>query len=234
MYEYPVGLNPFSNREDFNLSVALTDDDTGAFINLSGTIGAGTFSAWNVTDGQINTTSATQITIPQLPIGNQLSSLALTVGTGLAIVQGDPIVVTDAGTGQNQMLGYVLSYASATGALIVQIGCTLWFEIRRWARRSGSHGNGYVPWYDIGTACESPIITASLGNGILITDMGIAQIMIPASTFRSLHPETYICGLVITDSVNTRQLLVATLPVIQGVVMGAPPAQSASYNPAIF
>jgi hypothetical protein len=79
-----------SNREDLLLPVSLVDDDLNQPINLSGTTGSGTFSSWNIVDGAIATTSATPITIPPFPIGNQLSALALTVGAGLATQPGDP------------------------------------------------------------------------------------------------------------------------------------------------
>ena len=204
-----------SNREDLLLPVSLVDDDTGSPINLSGTIGSGTFNSWTVVDGTIATTSATSITIPTLPIGNQLSSLALTVGAGLNILPGDPITITDAVTGQNSMLGYVLSYAAATGALLVQIGVTFTFEVRKGGPKNP--GTGYISWYDFGTPDNiGPLLSASLGNGIFITDIGTIQITIPAALIRKLEGGTYLCGLTMTDSVNTRQLLIATLPVFRG------------------
>jgi hypothetical protein len=206
-----------SNREDLLLPVSLFDDDLNQPINLSGTAGSGTFSSWNVVDGAIATTSTTQITIPQLPIGNQLSSLALTVGIGLNIQPGDPITISDTATGNNTMTGYVLGYAAATGALVVQIGVTFQFEIRKGGPKNP--GTGYISWYDFGTPDNiGPLLSASLGNGIFITDLGTIQITIPARLVRKLEGGTYLCGLTMTDSVNTRQLLVATLPVVRGGV----------------
>jgi hypothetical protein len=58
-----------SNREDLLLPVSLVDDDTGDSMNLSGTIGSGTFSNSTVVDGTIATTSTPSITIPVLSIG---------------------------------------------------------------------------------------------------------------------------------------------------------------------
>jgi hypothetical protein len=206
-----------SNREDFLLPVALYDDDLDVPINLSGTTGSGTFSSWTIVDGAIATTSATTITIPTFPIGNQLSALALSVATDLSITPGDPITITDAVTGQNSMTGYVTRYAAATGALVVQIGVTFQFEIRRGGPKNT--GSGYVTWYDFGTPDNvGPLLSASLGNGIFITDLGTIQITIPEKLFRKLEGGTYMCGLTMTDSVNTRQLLVATLPVVRGGV----------------
>jgi hypothetical protein len=233
-----VLLPQVSNREDLLLTISLFDDDTGNPVLMDGTQTvngqAFTSSAWTVTDGAISTTSTTEITIPAYPFGNDLSSLSLTVGTGLAIEAGDPITIADEATGLNSMTGYVLSYASSTGALTVQIGCTFEFEIRR----HGPHreGSGYAPFYDIGTYCgDAPIISAQLGNGNEYIDVGYIQIMIPASIFQKLRLGTYSAALTVTDSVNTRQMFVAQLPVQFGGVsrVSASPANS-SYNPNIF
>jgi hypothetical protein len=225
MYQWPVGLPVTSNREDLVLPVSIFDDDLNQAINLSGTTTAAigqafTGSAWTVTDGSIITTSTTQITIPVFPIGNQLSALALTVGTGLGILPGDPILIADTATGLNTMTGYVVSYVAATGALVVQIGLTFQFEIRK-NHHSHSLQNDYSNLYTFGggpTTGNAPIISASLGNGILIVDTGYLQIVIPESKMRTLRGDTHKASLTMTDSVNTRQLFVATLPVIYGGV----------------
>jgi hypothetical protein len=200
--------------------MSVFDDDLNQAVNLSGTQGSGTFSSWNVTDGAIATTSSTTITIPAFPIGNQLSSLALTVGTGLGILAGDPITIADGITGANKMTGYVLSYVSSTGALVVQIGVTLQFEIRR-PLNSGplSYGYGYSSFPAIGRYDEDiPELTLTLGAGILITDIGYLQILSPESQFKSLAPGTRRASLTMTDSVNTRQLFLAQLPILMGGV----------------
>jgi hypothetical protein len=236
MYIYPVQFPQFSNREDFLSTVALFDDDLGTAISLSGTTlaipgAAFTSNAWTIIDGAIVTNSATSITIPNFPIGGQLLALALTVGLNLGILAGDPITIQDTATGKNQMVGYVLSYAAATGALVVQIGMAFEFEIRRW-RRPG-HGGGYsdgystsnnIGVYDTG---EGPIISAQLGNGLTIIDIGYLQILIPVSVFGKLHERTYLAALTMTDSVNTRQIFVGELPVqYGGVTRGALPNQT--------
>src|ERR1700730_790351 len=128
MYAFPVDLPQTSNREDLLLTISLFDDDTGTPVKLDGTTTATpapfTAAAWTVTDGAISTTSATSITIPVYPIGNQLSALALTVGINLAILPGDPVMIADTATGLNTMVGYVTSYTASNGALVCQIGCT--------------------------------------------------------------------------------------------------------------
>lgn len=208
-----------SNREDLLLTVSLFDDDTGQPVRMDGTqtamAQAFTASAWTVKDGAIITTSASLITIPVYPIGNQLSALSLDVGTGLGILAGDPIIISDTATGLNTMTGYVTSYAPLTGALVVQIGCTFDFEIRRSGARFD--GSGYVPWYDFGAPDEyGPLLQATLGNGILIVDIGIIQIMIPAWSFQKLHLGTYSVAMILSDSISTRQMFVGQLPVQHG------------------
>lgn len=193
-----------------------------------------TASAWTVTDGAIVTTSATQITIPVYPIGNQLSALALTVGLGLGILAGDPIVIKDTASGLNSMIGYVTSYVPATGALVVQIGYSFDMEIRRTGARFD--GSGYIPRYDFGVPDEhGPLIQATLGNGVLITDIGVLQILIPVSTFQMLRGGTYSAAMICSDGVNTRQLFVGQLPVQWGGVARQPlPVTTGAYNPNIF
>ena len=221
MYQ-TVYIPEFSNREDFLITVQLYDDDTGALINLVNAATANgqafTSNAWTVTDGAIVTNSATQITIPAYPIGAQLSALALTVGVGLCILAGDPVAIKDTATGLNAMTGYVVSYASATGALVVQIGFTYQFEIRK-TPPNWQPGLGYSAFYDPGFAMQSPILQASLANGeITMIDQGTLQIFIPEATFRTLKGGTYAANLTMTDSVNTRQVFLGQLPVLFGGV----------------
>jgi hypothetical protein len=220
MYGWPTRLEPVSNREDFVLPVSIFDDELKQPINLSGTNGtAFTGASWTVTDGAIVTASVTSIAIPAFPIGNQLSALALTVGTNLGILAGDPVSIVDP-SGQNTMLGYVISYAKATGALVAQIGMSFTFEIRKQGPHSPGYGyGGYPAFFDFGTPSGNAAeLSASLGNGILITELGYLQITIPEVMFKKLRSGTYRASLVMSDSVNTRQLFVADLPVIYGGV----------------
>ena len=230
MYAYPVLLPAFSNREDLLLTCSLFDDDTGDPIELSGRTLAmpGNFTGgnWTVTDGGIVTNSTSTLTIPDFPIGGTLAAVALTVGVGLAINDGDPIVIADQ-TGLNTMTGYVTSYVPSTGALVCQIGITFEFEIRKTGpyRNWGGGPGGYTPFYDIGTYCnDGPLITAQLGNGISIIDTGFLQILIPAALFQKLRLGTFLASMTMTDSVNTRQVFVGELPVQFGGVGRAPVA----------
>lgn len=222
MYINPTFLPMVSNREDFILTVQVFDDDTFEPIDLANSATANmqsfTGSAWTVRDGAITTTSTTTITIPPFPIGDELNALALTIGVGLAIKPGDPIQIADTPTGLNTMNGYCVSYASATGKLVVQIGWTFEFEVRplppNWVP-----GYDYTSWYDVGVAPQQPILKASLAAGtIFVTDLGTLEIRIPESTFKTLRSGTYGIGMTMTDSVNTRQLFIGRLPVGWGMV----------------
>jgi len=224
MYAYPLLLPPFSNREDLLLTIGLFDDDTGDAIELSGRTlaipGDFTGAQWTVTIGATVSASTTSLTIPDFPIGSQLSTVTLTIGENLNVVPGQPVTIADP-TGKNTMTGYVLSYAPASGVLVCQIGIMTEFEIRR----EGPHHyrDGYSFFYDIGTMPEyGPIISAQLGNSILIIGTGMLEVLIPAATFQRLHRGTFLCSMNITDSVNTRQLFVGQLPVAYGGVAKSP------------
>jgi hypothetical protein len=222
-------LPEISNREDLVLTLSVSDDDLGVGINTTGITLANPgapfiASAWTVTDGAIATTSSTPITIPAFPVGNQVTNLALTVAARLAIKPQDPIRIVDTATGLNMMIGYVVSYAFSTGALICQIGFTYQFEIRA-IERSMLNWTGYPPYYDLGTVDGlAPMITATLGGGpnqgtILTIDTGFLQVMVPEMLIRGLAgPRTLGCFMTATDSVNTRQFFLGRLPVVYGGV----------------
>jgi len=160
--------------------------------------------------------------VPVFPIFSAAQlALVLTVGVNLSIVGGDPIVIKDTATGLNTMAGYVSSYSPSTGMLIVQIGISFLFEIRRAAPRND--GSGYVPWYDFGTPNEcGPLLKATNGAGISIIDIGVIQILIPAATMQQLSGGTYQTGLIMTDGANTRQVSIGPLPIFQGGVSRLP------------
>lgn len=229
MYLARTLLPQLTNREDFLLTVALFDDDLNQPIKLDGcTTASGqafTGNAWTVTDGAIVTTSTTQITIPAFPIGNQVIALALTVGTNLAIVAGDPITIKDTATGLNFMVGYVTSYTASNGALVVQIGVTFQFEIRRSGPRN-ENLDDFDPFFFVGMVLnQPPLITAKLGlpspvsATITHTDTGIFQIRVPEAIFRNLNHRTFRASCTMTDSIDTRSVFVAELPVLTGGVM---------------
>lgn len=225
MYADRALLNPISNREDLVLTISLSDDDAGVGINLTGTTLANTSApftsnAWTVTDGLIATTSSTPITIPTFPVGNQLSALALTVAPGLGILPGDAIRIADTATGNNVMIGTVVSYGSNSGALVCQIGYTWQFEIRRAGPKNT--GAGYISWWDFGVPDDlGPLVKAVLGGGpnvgtISIIDVGFVQVFIPEIIIKTLNPGVHKAAMNMTDGVNTRQLLIGQLPILAG------------------
>lgn len=228
MYLGKTLLPQLTNREDFLLTFALFDDDTGEPIKLDGCTTANgqafTSSAWTVTDGNIITSSTTQITIPVFPIGNQVIALALTVGTNLAIHAGDPITIADSATGANFMIGYVTSYTASNGALVVQVGVTFQFEIRRSGPRN-ENLDDFTPFFYVGMVLnQPPLITASLGlpspqqSTITHVDTGTVEIRVPEAIFRQLNHRTFRASCTMTDSIDTRSIFVAELPVLTGGV----------------
>ena len=222
MYADRIYLPEFTNREDLLLTVALFDDDTGDAIDLSGrTLAApGNFTgnAWTVTDGAIVTNSVSPLTIPDYPIGGELLAVALTVGVNLGILPNHPVTIADP-TGKNTMTGYVQSYVPATGTLVVQIGFSYQFEIRRTGRHHG-FDDDYAPFSgfnfdDNGGA----VISAALGSGLTLIDVGTLQILIPELSMRKLHHHTYRASLTLADGApNTRQAFRARLPIVSGGV----------------
>lgn len=229
-YNYPVLLPAFSNREDFLLIAAIFDNDTNEAVNLASILkqsaGPYTASSWTVAVSGIYTSSNTTLTIPDYPITDELSLVTLTVETGLTIVTGDPVQIIDSINDQNQMIGYVLTYDSASGVMAVQIGLTFQFEIRHQAPSGAGGimgGSNYVPDYDYGGTSYSPyegapVLTAGLGTGISIIDIGYYKIMIPESSIRRLAPKTYQASLTVTNSVDTRQVFIGKLPELSGGV----------------
>ena len=203
------------------LPIAVYDDDLNVPINLAGITGSGTFSNWTVTDGTIVTTSTTTLTIPQYPIGNQLAVVSAIIGQNLGVLAGDSITFADP-SGLNTMVGYVLSYVASTGAVTFQVGMTFQFEIRRQEHTGygGGFGGGYSAYPQVGVYNDyGPEIVASLGNGILMTALGYLQILIPEVQMRKLrHAQTRVASMTMTDSVNTRQLFIAQLPMLRGGV----------------
>lgn len=226
MYAWPVDLPAMSNREDLVHLVGLFDDDTGEAIDVSGrtlaNAGDFTAAAWTVTSGVVVTASATQLTIKDYPFGNEMQALALTVGQGLAISAGDPVTIADA-TGLNTMTGYVTSYVAATGAMVAQIGCAFDFEISGQSHGyDGGYGGGYGTETAIGTSCDASLITAQLGSGISVVDLGKVLVKIPAATIQKLHNRTYRMGFALSLGGEIRQIALGTLPVIGGGLRRSP------------
>lgn len=229
MLIFPVTLQMRTNREDLRIDCQVWDDDLNQPLSLAPIVlGPGnqngfTSNSWTVIDGSIVTASASTLTIPGYPIGNQLEAVSLIVGTGLGILAGDAITIVDTGTGLNSMTGYVTSYAPTTGALIVQASWTFEFEIRR--QTHDRRGDGYSTFFDVGVVSDiGPLLTASLGPAnqptfIQIIDISSVEIMVREASFKRLHgPKTYSACLTGTNSVDTMQFFKSDLPVEYGGV----------------
>lgn len=234
MYQNPVLFPPFSNREDFLVTLSLFDDDTGQAIDVSNrTLAiAGDFTAanWTVTVGTIVTASVTPLTIKDYPFGNEMLAVALNVGANLAIQPFMRVAIADA-TGKNTMTGYVICYAPATGALVVQISVAFQFEIR-----AHHGGDGYGEGYSSSSSLigsddgSSPVLSAQLGNNLTVVDVGRIQLRIPAATFSILRHKTYGAAMTLFDGYDTRQMFIGKLPVLFGGVTPMPQAAPTS-NP---
>jgi hypothetical protein len=68
--------------------------------------------------------------------------------------------------------------------------------------------------------CDSAELSAVLGSGLAFADEdeGQFELTFTASQMRNLDPLTYECGITITQSDETVQFLIGTLPVLDGVV----------------
>jgi hypothetical protein len=167
------------------------------------------------------------VTIANLPDGTEIIG---PIGPPPSPYQTEPgvvpyIIETSAPTtlptlpvaGNNSMTGYVTSYASATGKLVVQIGSTFQFEIRP-LKQTSDFNYGYTGSWDwIGGVNDyGPLITGALGSGLSIVDVGVLQIRVPEKTFRKLNHRTYGAFLSMTDSYDTRQVFIARLPMQYG------------------
>ncbi len=230
MYAWPVLLPAQTNREDFLRTVSLFDDDTGEAIDVSGRTlanpGDFTGNNWTVIDGNIVTHSASQLTIKDYPIGNEMQAVPLIVGMNLGILAGDPVAILDP-TGKNTMIGYVTSYVAATGAMVAQVGCVFEFEIRGHHHHHHDYGSSSY----IGFGGDTPLISAQLGNGITMVDLGRVEVRIPASTIARLHHKTYGAAMAMYDGADTRQLFLGKLPIIGGGLATMPINPSSPSNP---
>lgn len=96
------------------------------------------------------------------------------------------------------------------------------FEVRR-PRPVGGRGyaEGYgSAYYDFGSYGEGPILTAAIGNGISLLDVGVFQVYFSETQMRALYPLTWNvgCTLASLDGVDTRQVFRAKLPILDGWV----------------
>ncbi len=63
------------------------------------------------------------------------------------------------------------------------------------------------------------VLSATTSNGkVTITDTGVFRVNVPPSETRFVHAGTYEVGATITLNGESRQLIIGTLPVMDGVV----------------
>jgi hypothetical protein len=206
-------------------TVSVYDDDTGEPVNLSGITflqnqNGFTGANWQITDGTLVAFSTTSFTVPGYPIQNQLLAVTLTVQSGLDILAADPITITDI-NGNATMVGYVTSYAANTGVLIAQIGLNFQFDISCPDRQRDQNCD-YSQWYGWGGGAphgEPAILSASLQGGLSMIDAGFLLVNIPAAILRQLRLQTYLTAMIVSDSVNTRQVFLGELPILSGGIV---------------
>jgi hypothetical protein len=64
-----------------------------------------------------------------------------------------------------------------------------------------------------------PALTGSTATGELtLPSLGILQIFFPAARMQALTPGSYDVGLTVTNGVNTAQILLGRLPLVNGIV----------------
>jgi hypothetical protein len=130
---------------------------------------------------------------------------------------GDPIALNDAQVGDFSS-DFSSDFADSSGNLV-----SFQFDVRRSGPggRWGSYGGGYGQYYGIGSYdCSQPILTASLGNGITIVDVGIIQIYFSETQMRTLSSGTWDvgCTMASIDGIDVRQVFRAKLPILSGWV----------------
>ena len=64
-----------------------------------------------------------------------------------------------------------------------------------------------------------PVLSAAPGDGKITSPQpGVLEVRFPASEMKSLCPDTYEVGAIISDGTDTAQLVLGTVPVTDGVV----------------
>ena len=223
MYQPSTQFPQITNRESWSQLIGVYDDSTGDPLNLTNTSGQGTFASWSV---QV----AAALNGPTLLATTSQSSLTIGNGTfnavvpsGLAITVGQFVTFIAQNSQTNWMQGPVVSYDPTTGDISFTIATvTIQLEIRR-EQRHGDYfrDSGYGASYTLGSYdFDSPILTASIGNGITIVDQGIFQIYFSETQFRQLGSgmHSVAATLASADGIDVRQLFLGRLPVFSGRV----------------
>lgn len=221
MYVNPILFSAVTNRESWNPTVGLYDDDTDEPFNLTNTQGSGTFAAWSAQVSAtlfgavlLTTTSISSLTIAQ-------GTITATVAPSLNISAGQYVKFLSQANTTIWMQGKVSSYNSTTGVLVFVVSSgTIALEIRR--AKDVRQNSGYIPYYDWSVDDGGgPVLSASMTDGrIVILDLGVFQVSFTLTDMRSLCPGTYVVACVYTsaDGLDTRQLFIGRLPVLSGYI----------------
>lgn len=64
-----------------------------------------------------------------------------------------------------------------------------------------------------------PVLSASPGDGkVTFPSLGIVEVRFPASEMHCLCADTYEVGATVTDGTDTTQLIIGSVPVVDGIV----------------
>lgn len=223
MYAPSTQFPQVTNRESWTQNIGVYDDNDGSPINLSNTSGSGTLSPWSV---QVSAT------LYGTPLLTTASLSILTIGNGffnaiipknLTIGVGQFVTFIYQNDTTQWMVGKVTAYNPATGAISFNVvTVSIQLEIRRvGGDRSGYNESGYGASWQWGSIdCNAPILTASIGSGITIVDIGIFQVYFSEPQMRSLGAGMHSVNatLASADGIDVRQLFLGRLPVFFGGV----------------
>jgi hypothetical protein len=223
MYQSSTQFPQITNRESWSQLIGVYDDETGDPINLTNTAGQGTFAGWSVqiAAALYGIALISTMSVNSLTIGN--GTFNDVIPAGLAITPGQSVTYIAQNAQTNWMQGQVIAYDPDTGVISFDVATVaIELEIRR-EQRNGDYfrDSGYGANYTLGSYdWDSPILTASIGNGITIVDQGIFQVYFPETSFRQLGSgmHSVAATLASADGIDVRQLFLGRLPVFSGRV----------------
>lgn len=119
-------------------------------------------------------------------------------------------------TNRESFAPFIGIYDDADGSPVNLSGLTFQLEIRNSGLGSGQFSG--APYFS--DVPGAPLLTASLGNGITVVDIGVFQVVFSEIQMRGLRPGTYSIACTVADgsAAGTRQLFIGRLPVLDGGV----------------
>jgi hypothetical protein len=70
----------------------------------------------------------------------------------------------------------------------------------------------------VGDANNAALTGSTTTGELTLPSLGILQIFFPAARIQALAPGSYDVGLTVTNGVNTAQILLGRLPIVNGIV----------------